>query len=196
MGEGLGNTNRGSSVWAEFELTPRLGCLVGDGLDTNESCQFKNQSARRDNSKHGLPAGNERCVNPGVERGETPPVFHGKGQKKVVGEMLGRRQPGLEPVIRQRQVIRPEMMPWCRHQASKHPARFHWVAQRSRVRWMAEDAEEGILCCRTGSPATSDSLALKEVHGSAFMHVPGVAQGDEHTGVQERDHGRWGWVIR
>ena len=185
MGEGLGNTNRGSSVWADFERTPRVGCLVGDGLDTDESCQFKNQSARRDDLKHGLPAGNERCVNAGVERGETPPVFHGKGQKKVVGEMLGRRQLWLEPVIRQCQVIRPELMPRCRHQARKHPPRFHWVTQRSRVRWMAEDAEEGVLCCRTGCPATRYGLAFKEAHGSTFMHVSGVAQGDEHAGIQD-----------
>ena len=146
--------------------------------------------------KHGLPARNELGVDAGVERGETPTVFHGKRQKKVIGEMLGRGQLWLEPVIRQCQVIRPELVPWCRHQARKQTPRFHWVAQRSRVRWMAKDAEEGILRCRTGSPTTGDSLAFKEAHGSAFMHVPGVAQGDQHAGVQESDHGRWGWVTR
>ena len=125
-----------------------------------------------------------------------PPVFDGQHQKEVIGEVFGRGQLWLEPVIRQCQVIRPELMPWCRHQARKHPPRFHWVAQRSRVRRMANNAEEGILCCRTGGPATGDSLAFKEAHGSAFMNVPGVAQGDKHAGVQERDHGRWGSVIR
>jgi hypothetical protein len=28
------------------------------------------------------------------------------------------------------------------------------------------------------------------------MHMPGVAQRDEHAGVQERDHECLGWVIR
>jgi len=114
-----------------------------------------------------------------------PPVLHGKRQQEVIGEVLGCRQLWLEPVIRQCQVFRPELMPRCRHQARKHPPRFHWVTQRSPVRWMAEDAEEGVLCCRTGCPATRYSLAFKEAHGSTFMHVSGVAQGDEHAGIQD-----------
>jgi hypothetical protein len=31
--------------------------------------------------------------------------------------VLGRWQLGMEALIRQSQVIRPELMPWCRHQA-------------------------------------------------------------------------------
>ena len=78
---------------------------------------FYGLSGRRDDVKHGLSAGNERRVDAGVEGGEPAPVFHGKRQKEIVREVLGRWQLGMEAVIRQSQVIRPELMPRCRHQA-------------------------------------------------------------------------------
>ena len=168
---------------------------LSDCIARGASRCFYGLLERLDNVKHGLSAGYERRVDAGVERGEPTPVFYSKRQKVIVGEMLGPGQLRMEAVIRQRQVIRPKLMPRCRHQARKHPSRFHGAPKRSRVRWMAENPEEGVLGCRTGSPATSDSLAFKEAHGSTFMHVSGVAQGDEHAGVQERGHERWGWVI-
>ena len=94
-------------------------------MKTKETCRFENRSSCRDDVKDGLPTGNERSVAAGVERGETPSVFHGKRQKEMVGEMLGPGQLGVEPVIRQGQVIRPELMSRGGYQARKHAARLH-----------------------------------------------------------------------
>jgi len=44
-------------------------------------------------------------------------MFHGEQQVEMVREMFGPGQLGMESIIRQRQVVGPELMPWCRYQA-------------------------------------------------------------------------------
>lgn len=80
-------------------------------------CRFENPSGRRDGVKRRCPAGNERRVDAGVERGEPPPMFHGEQQEEMVRDMFGPGQLGMESIIRQRQVVGPELMPSCRYQA-------------------------------------------------------------------------------
>lgn len=62
---------------------------VSDRLKTDESYPFENRSGCRDDVEHGFAPRNELGIDAGLERCEPVTVFYGKGQKRIIDEMLG-----------------------------------------------------------------------------------------------------------
>ena len=73
-------------------------------------------------------------------------------------------------------------------QACEHGAGFARGADAAARAGTPLDAEEGVFCQRAGGPAFPHGAMFKKQERSGSVGMIGIAQSDQHVGIEELDH--------